>query len=220
MNHIPKSWVELTTHRLDIYDEKLAKSEFLSQFEALLLSESYSTEALDSLPTAYDYIRLGHQLSSVLEWFLAKLNQVPSDQVITFASCTMPLLAILRRDALAQTPTYVYHDLDSSPLLDETRLRSIYGYQFDVKQVTSASEIPEHQLGTTLFVTQSSYQTPLTNHVNIDATINRHPQSGATIVIHKSPALDPQVTEIVKDVQHVRRRETIAMTPPLYLIHI
>jgi cystathionine beta-lyase/cystathionine gamma-synthase len=34
------------------------------------------------------------------------------------------------------------------------------------------------------------------------------------MVIHKSPTLDPKVTEIVKDVQHVRRRETIAMTPP------
>ena len=214
LDHIPKSWVELTTHRLDIYDEKMAKSDFLNHFQDLLLSGSYSREALDSLPTAYDYIRLGHQLSSVLEWALAKLNHVPSDQVITFASNTMPILAILRRDALAQNPTYIYHDLDSSPLLDEQRLRSIYGYQFDVKQVTSASEIPEHQCGTTLFVTQSSYQTPLTNHINIDATINRHPQFGATMVIHKSPTFDPQVTEIVKDVQHVRRRETIAMTPP------
>ena len=214
LNHIPKDWVELTTHRLDIYDEKLAKSDFLNHFEDLFLSGSYSTEAFNSLPTAYDYIRLGHQLSSVLEWVLAKLNHVPSDQVITFASNTMPILAILRRDALKQTPTHIYHDLDSSPLLDEKRLRSIYGYQFDVKQVTSASEIPEHPLGTTLFVTESLYQTPLTNPNNIDATINRHPQFGATIVIHKSPALDPQVTEMVKDVQHVRRRETIAMTPP------
>jgi cystathionine beta-lyase/cystathionine gamma-synthase len=214
LNHIPESWVELTTHRLDIYNEKLAKSDFLSHFENLLQSESYSTEALNSLPTAYDYIRLGHQLSSVLEWVLAKLNQVPADQVITFASSTMPILAILRRDALAQTPTHIYHDLESSPLLDEERLRSIYGYQFDVKQVINASEIPEHQLGTTLFVTESLYQTPLTNHVNIDATINRHPQFGATIVVHKSPDLNPQVTEMVKDVQHVRRRESIAMTPP------
>ena len=214
LDHIPKSWVELTTHRLDIYDEKMAKSDFLNHFQDLLLSGSYSREALDSLPTAYDYIRLGHQLSSVLEWALAKLNHVPSDQVITFASNTMPILAILRRDALAQNPTYIYHDLDSSPLLDEQRLRSIYGYQFDVKQVTSASEIPEHQFGTSLFVTENLYQTPLINHINIDATINRHPQFGATMVIHKSPVLDPQVTEIVKDVQHVRRRETIAMTPP------
>ena len=214
LDHIPKSWVELTTHRLDIYDEKMAKSDFLNHFQDLLLSGSYSREALVSLPTAYDYIRLGHQLSSVLEWALAKLNHVPSDQVITFASNTMPILAILRRDALAQNPTYIYHDLDSSPLLDEQRLRSIYGYQFDVKQVTSASEIPEHQFGTSLFVTENLYQTPLINHINIDATINRHPQFGATMVIHKSPTFDPQVTEIVKDVQHVRRRETIAMTPP------
>jgi len=214
LNHIPKSWVELTTHRLDIYDEKQAKSDFLSQFQDLLLSGSYSTEALDSLPTAYDYIRLGHQLSSVLEWVLAKLNQAPSDQVITFASSTMPILAILRRDALNQTTTHIYHDLESSPLLDEERLSSIYGYQFDVKKVASSSEIPEHPKGTVLFVTERPYQTPLAKHVNIDATINRHPQFGSMIVIHKSPALDSQVTEIINDVQHVRRRESIAMTPP------
>jgi hypothetical protein len=35
LNHIPESWVELTTHRLDIYNEKLAKSDFLSHFENL-----------------------------------------------------------------------------------------------------------------------------------------------------------------------------------------
>lgn len=214
LNHIPESWVELTTHRLDIYDEKLAKSEFLSHFQDLLLSERYSSEALESLPTAYDYIRLGHQLSSVLEWVLAKLNNVPADQVITFASSTMPILAILRRDALKRTVTHVYHDLESSPLLDEERLRSIYGYQFDVKKVADSSEIPEHPQETVLFVTESPYQTPLAKHVNIDATINRHPQFGAVIVIHKSPALDPQVEQTIKEVQHVRRRETVAMTPP------
>ena len=212
--HIPESWVELTTHRLDIYDEKLAKSDFLNRFQDLLLSESYSPEAFESLPTAYDYTRLGHQLSSVLEWVIAKLNHVHSDNVITFASGTMPILAILRRDALKRTLTHIYHDLKSSPLLDEERLRSIYGYQFDVNKITNTSEIPEQQQGTVLFVTQSSYQTPLPTHVNIDATINQHPQFGAMIVIHKSPALDTKVKEIIKDEQHIRRRETIAMTPP------
>ena len=29
--NMPSSWLNLTTHRLDIYDEKLAKTQFLEQ---------------------------------------------------------------------------------------------------------------------------------------------------------------------------------------------
>jgi hypothetical protein len=45
-----------TTHRLDIYEEKLAKTQFLAQFEALYNANNATTEALN-LSTAYDYIR-------------------------------------------------------------------------------------------------------------------------------------------------------------------
>ncbi|GAL76515.1 hypothetical protein JCM19275_1259 [Nonlabens ulvanivorans] len=66
-NH-PADWLGLTTHRLDIYNEKLAKTQFLDQLETLYSKNNASTGALAVLPTAYDYIRLGHPLSSVLEW--------------------------------------------------------------------------------------------------------------------------------------------------------
>ena len=36
LENIPNSWLNLTTHRLDIYDEKLAKTQFLEQFEILV----------------------------------------------------------------------------------------------------------------------------------------------------------------------------------------
>ncbi len=32
LEHMPADWLRLTTHRLDIYDEKLAKTQFLDQF--------------------------------------------------------------------------------------------------------------------------------------------------------------------------------------------
>ena len=64
---MPSDWLQLTTHRLDIYEEKLAKTQFLDQFEDLFFAENASSQALQDLPTAYDYIRLGHPLSSVLE---------------------------------------------------------------------------------------------------------------------------------------------------------
>ena len=35
LRNMPTGWLHLTTHRLDIYDEKLAKTQFLERFEAL-----------------------------------------------------------------------------------------------------------------------------------------------------------------------------------------
>ena len=35
LKNMPTSWLNLTTHRLDIYDEKLAKTGFLKQFKYL-----------------------------------------------------------------------------------------------------------------------------------------------------------------------------------------
>src|SRR5210317_936226 len=94
LNNVPNDWIKLTTHRLDIYNEELAKSEFLDGFEKLYNQGLTSKEALSNLPTAYDYIRLGHPLSSVLEWTISNLNNLKSDQVISFSSNTIPILAI------------------------------------------------------------------------------------------------------------------------------
>jgi len=68
LGNMPADWLNLTTHRLDIYDEKLAKVQFLEQFEALFDDNNAEPSALSELPTAFDYIRLGHPLSCLLEW--------------------------------------------------------------------------------------------------------------------------------------------------------
>ena len=54
--------------------------------------------SLSNLPTAYDYIRLGHPLSSVLEWGIAKLHNLNPKSVISFSSKTVPILAILTKE--------------------------------------------------------------------------------------------------------------------------
>ncbi|MEM6769816.1 MAG: cystathionine beta-synthase, partial [Bacteroidota bacterium] len=66
LNHLPTDWLRLTTHRLDIYDESQAKVQFTAEFEALFQAGDETEESLESLPTAYDYVRLGHPLSCVL----------------------------------------------------------------------------------------------------------------------------------------------------------
>ena len=52
IENMPTSWLNLTTHRLDIYDEKLAKIQFLEHFETLFNSNNCEVSALSELPTA------------------------------------------------------------------------------------------------------------------------------------------------------------------------
>ena len=58
LENMPNSWLNNTTHRLDIYNEKLAKTQFVQQFDVLYNTNNYEQSALHNLPTAYDYIRL------------------------------------------------------------------------------------------------------------------------------------------------------------------
>jgi cystathionine beta-lyase/cystathionine gamma-synthase len=208
LKNLPQSWVELTTHRLDIYNESKAKSEFLVELKKLLLSGKYSSNTLEQLPTAYDYIRLGHQLSSLLEWVLAEINNVSDEQVITFASRTMPILSLLRKNALSGQATYIYHNCDSSPLEDEPRLKQIYGYAYQLHKVKDSSEVPSHQDGTVIYITESTFNKTLSTSPNIDITVNNHPSHGCALLVHNT-----SINNLVSDIQHVRRRETIAMTP-------
>ena len=106
LENLPLSWIHLTTHRLDIYDEKLAKTQFLQELEILILANTIETSALNKLPTAYDYIRLGHPLSCVLEWGIANLHQLNPEYVISFSSQTIPVLAILRKNLISNTKKF------------------------------------------------------------------------------------------------------------------
>ena len=48
LENMPTGWLNLTTHRLDIYDEKLAKTQFLEQFENLFNDNNSEASALKS----------------------------------------------------------------------------------------------------------------------------------------------------------------------------
>ena len=109
LENMPTDWLNLTTHQLDIYNEKLAKTQFLDQFETLFNNNNTSSSALSKLPTAYDYIRLGHPLSCVLEWTIANLHQLTSESVISFSSQTVPVLAILRKNLLENKKTQIVY---------------------------------------------------------------------------------------------------------------
>ncbi len=207
LDNMPTDWLQLTTHRLDIYNETLAKVQFLEQFEALFETDNFENNALSNLPTAYDYIRLGHPLSCVLEWAIAGLKHLDTENVISFASKTAPILAILRKNLLDNKNTQINFIGNLPPYLDQKVFQNIYGYKYELKQVKSAADVGKFD-GSTLLITDQNGISDLQLNSNIDFYNAVDDKLGSVLLIHGS-----QNAQYIAEVQHVRRRETIAMTP-------
>ncbi|MEE2800645.1 MAG: cystathionine beta-synthase [Bacteroidota bacterium] len=205
--NMPEGWVKTTTHRLDIYNEALAKTEFLMQFEQLFEKGDASRKALEELPTAYDYIRLGHPLSCVLEWTLAKINDVDAHQVISFSSRTAPILAVLRKNLLENKNTRLVFNKELPAFIDLEKIREVYGYNFEAIKIESLSAL-DNYAGSTVHIKQDGNNLSTTLESAADFTITTHGKLGSIISINNDSN-----KHYIGDIQHVRRRETIAMTP-------
>ena len=205
--NMPKGWLNLTTHRLDIYNERLAKIQFLEKFEILFNNNNFESSSLEELPTAYDYIRLGHPLSCLLEWVIAKLNNLKSNNIISFGSNTIPILAILRNNLLENKNTQIRYVGELPDCFDADILRSIYGYKFDLKQVDKAEDVTSFE-GSIVFIQQQDVLCNFDVVPNVDFYVNVHSQMGSILLINGE-----QNETYISEIQHVRRRETIAMTP-------
>ncbi len=208
LQNMPLDWLNLTTHRLDIYDEKYAKTQFIDLFKDLYENNNADTSALSKLPTAYDYIRLGHPLSCILEWVIADLNKVPSESVISFSSKSAPLLAILRKNLLDHKSTQILYRGDLPKYLDFNLIRSIYGYNFELKQIDNASLVIPNFEGSTVFISETENISHFDLSTMADFYIHTKQQLGSVILVNGE-----HNNNYVSEIQHVRRRETIAMTP-------
>ncbi len=207
VKNVPTDWLKLTTHRLDIYKEDLAKTEFLERFEKLYDQQDANASKLSELPTAYDYIRLGHPLSSILEWGIAKLNNLQADQVISFSSRTMPLLAVLRKNLFDKKNTQIVYSGELPTYFDLKTLKSVYNYYFEIKQVANSEDIPAFE-GSTIFISQSDEIGEVKLNDNIDFYLSIHSSLGSILMVNGDDS-----EAYVSAIQHVRRRETISMTP-------
>ena len=211
LDNMPAEWAVLTTHRLDIYDESQAKVQFVEHLQTLIEQGSLDMESLAALPTAYDYVRLGHQLSSVLEWAIAQEYRIHHRQVISFASQTMPLLAVLRSNTVHGRRTMVYHDCDIPDVLSMPEIETVYGYSVECVRIESESAIPLHEDAIAVFVTAA--QSMENRRLNsADCTINLASEFGSVLIVH--PREEATIAKWISEIQHVRRRECIAVTPP------
>lgn len=215
VENCPIDWLKLTTHRLDIYDESLAKVQFLQDFENLFKNSNSETSALAALPTAFDYIRLGHPLSSVLEWGIAKLNNCKPACVISFSSITVPVLAVLRKNLMENKNTQLLYTGPLPATFNPETIRKVYGYNFELKQLDQDQDIPNFN-GSTVFIThhdawsfnKDEKKHPEALNPAIDFYISLHPPLGSVLLVNGE-----KNENYISEIQHVRRRETIAMTP-------
>ena len=207
IQNMPADWLNLTTHRLDIYVENLAKTDFLQKFEKLYEANNSETSALSALPTAYDYIRLGHPLSCILEWGISKIQNLNPDNIIVFSSQTTPILAILRTNSLKNISSQILYKDKLPEYFDADIIRKVYGFNFNLKKIESQEDITPFE-GSTIFIHQENTVGNYEMNSNIDFLINFLPTLGSILIINGK-----QNEKYISDIQHFRRRETVAMTP-------
>lgn len=207
IKNLPVDWLNLTTHRLDIYDESKAKSQFLEQFESLFKSGNSEPSALNELPTAFDYIRLGHPLSCLLEWMVAYSHRIKADNVISFDSNTVPIMSILRKNLLIQKKTRILYSGKLPSFFNQEILQSVYGYEFVLKRIENTETLSPFE-GSTIFISCTDDICDFNLENNYDFLVNFHMSLGSVLVVNGN-----HNEEYVSEIQHVRRRETVAMTP-------
>ena len=207
LKNMPQDWLKLTTHRLDIYDEERAKSQFLEQFENLYEENNFTTSALAALPTAFDYIRLGHPLSTILEWAIARNTGLKAENVIGFSSKTMGVHAVLRKNLFLQKKTRIFYSEDLPDYFDTESLKRVYGYHFELHKIENAEDISDFE-GSSIFISQDEKFSRKSIPSKIDFWVDILPGLGSVILVNGE-----QNAQYIPEIQHVRRRESIAMTP-------
>ncbi len=212
LKNMPSDWLKLTTHRLDIYDESLAKTQFLNEFEELYKNNISDTAALSKLPTAYDYIRLGHPLSCIIEWGIGQLNNLDADNVICFSSMITPILSVLRKNLLDNKKTQIIYSDELPQQFNSELIKKVYGYDFELKKVDKLEEITAFE-GSTIFISMDDeigemelISLPIASE--IDFFVNLYSGLGSVLIVNGK-----QNESYISAIQHVRRRETISMTP-------
>jgi hypothetical protein len=94
---------------------------------------------------------------------------------------------------------------------DTEIVKNIYGYQFELKQIADSILIPPSS--STILITNEDNVGEIAIPATVDFHISLHGELGSILVVNGA-----KNENYVAAIQHVRRRETVAMTPADSLI--
>src|SRR5690606_15086807 len=90
---------------------------------------------------------------------------------------------------------------------DAEEIRRVYNYRFDLLQVENTDAIPQFD-GSIIYLEKQETLNPKALSSSIDFYIQILPHLGSILLVNGE-----QNKKYIAEIQHVRRRETIAMTP-------
>jgi len=122
LDAMPADWRGTTFNNTNL----LGRETFACRLGALLESGPVTTEALERLGNAEDYLRVATNVSTMLEAFLARRRGYDVSAVFTFASRTLPVVAVLLTCDVPRVR--LYHGVEPPPFkADELLLLATLG---------------------------------------------------------------------------------------------
>merc|ERR1712000_156534 len=121
-------------------------------------------------------------------------------------------LAILRTNLLENRATKILYTDTLPKGFNSDLLKSVYNYNFEVEQIENLETVEVFEGTTILISKQKSIETNL-QHKHIDFYVNLFEGLGSVLLVSAE-----EKNSFISDIQHVRRRETIAMTPANCLV--
>ena len=121
-------------------------------------------------------------------------------------------MAVLRKNLLDNKNTLITYSGALPEAFDAAIIKNIYGYQFELKEISSVKDIPSFD-GSVVYISEQENVCDFNLDNSADFIINYNNHLGSILVVNgdKNAAYNSEI-------QHVRRRETIAMTPANTLI--
>jgi len=117
------------------------------------------------------------------------------------------VLAILRKNKLDGIHTRVLYSESLPDFFDEAILKRVYGYKFSLKKVDQIDNIADYE-GSTIWLSKQKKLAQFKSDSRIDFFVNMHSELGSILIVNGD-----KNESYISEIQHVRRRETIAMTP-------
>jgi len=192
LSAIPGEWHGTTFKNHNL----LGREGFADNLNALLAkkadsSDPITTNELEELGNAEDYLRVATNVATTLEVLLAREKNFSVDQVFTFASDVMPIVAVV---LTSKTPVHLYIGDKKSPLsADQTKFLQLLG-----GNLTIHNTAPEAQ--------KDDVVLSLDAHESVDGIIG----SNILYIVNKEKITSAEILVI-------RKRMTTPMTTPMAL---